>query len=76
MLTLSTERFSKIQKEAPVDCQKYLVQVTKYQAAQKCKVIFDSWFLNSHQRSISLYTTRIDDSWKILDVDSREMDYA
>lgn len=39
MLTLSTERFQKIQKEAPVDCQKYLVQVTKYQAAKNCKVI-------------------------------------
>lgn len=42
MLTLSTERFTKIQKEAPFDCQKYLVQVTKYQAAQHCKVILDS----------------------------------
>lgn len=39
MLTLSTERFRKIQKEAPADCQKYLVQVTKYQAAQNCKVM-------------------------------------
>ncbi|KAL8056345.1 hypothetical protein ABFX02_04G114000 [Erythranthe guttata] len=37
MLTLSTERFTKIQKEAPIECQKYLVQVTKYQAAQHCK---------------------------------------
>ncbi|CAN1228569.1 Very-long-chain aldehyde decarbonylase CER3 [Linum grandiflorum] len=37
MLTLSTERFQKIQKEAPVDCQSYLVQVTKYQAARNCK---------------------------------------
>ncbi|KAJ8750974.1 hypothetical protein K2173_016155 [Erythroxylum novogranatense] len=37
MLTLSTERFQKIQKEAPVDCQSFLVQVTKYQAAQHCK---------------------------------------
>ncbi|KAK6153840.1 hypothetical protein DH2020_013479 [Rehmannia glutinosa] len=44
MLTLSTERFSKIQKEAPVDCQKYLVQVTKYQAAQHCKTwIIGKW---------------------------------
>ncbi|KAM0963758.1 hypothetical protein ACFX13_023140 [Malus domestica] len=32
MLTLSMERFQKIQKEAPADCQQYLVQVTKYQA--------------------------------------------
>lgn len=38
MLTLSTERFEKIQKEAPVEFQSYLVQVTKYQAAQNCKV--------------------------------------
>ncbi|KAG8379596.1 hypothetical protein BUALT_Bualt07G0105300 [Buddleja alternifolia] len=37
MLTLSTERFVKIQKEAPLDCQKYLVQVTKYEAAKHCK---------------------------------------
>ncbi|KAF2285864.1 hypothetical protein GH714_008486 [Hevea brasiliensis] len=37
MLTLSTERFHKIQKEAPLDCQSYLVQVTKYQAARNCK---------------------------------------
>ncbi|KAM1519973.1 hypothetical protein ACFX15_022229 [Malus domestica] len=39
MLTLSMERFQKIQKEAPADCQQYLVQVTKYQAAQNFKVI-------------------------------------
>jgi len=39
MLTSSIERFLKIQKEAPVDCQKYLVQVTKYQAAASCKVM-------------------------------------
>ena len=38
MLTLSTERFLKIQREAPLECQQYLVQVTKYQAAQNCKV--------------------------------------
>ncbi|TQE10207.1 hypothetical protein C1H46_004179 [Malus baccata] len=37
MLTLSMERFQKIQKEAPADCQQYLVQVTKYQAAQNFK---------------------------------------
>lgn len=51
MLTLSTERFSKIQKEAPPDCQKYLVQVTKYQAAQTCKVILDSSILESASTS-------------------------
>ena len=38
MLTLSTERFLKIQREAPAESQQYLVQVTKYQAAQSCKV--------------------------------------
>ncbi|XP_022921869.1 protein ECERIFERUM 3-like isoform X2 [Cucurbita moschata] len=37
MLTLATERFEKIQKEAPTECQSYLVQVTKYQAARNCK---------------------------------------
>ncbi|XP_073154632.1 very-long-chain aldehyde decarbonylase CER3-like isoform X4 [Henckelia pumila] len=44
MLTPSTERFIKIQKEAPADCQKYLVQVTKYQAAKNCKTwIIGKW---------------------------------
>ncbi|RWW60351.1 hypothetical protein BHE74_00032662 [Ensete ventricosum] len=43
MLTLSTERFLKIQKEAPEDCQHHLVQVTKYQAAQHCKVGCRRW---------------------------------
>ncbi|CAI0427709.1 unnamed protein product, partial [Linum tenue] len=44
MLTLSTERFQKIQKEAPVDCQSNLVQVTKYQAARHCKTwIVGKW---------------------------------
>ncbi|XP_011073241.1 protein ECERIFERUM 3-like isoform X1 [Sesamum indicum] len=44
MLTLSKERFLKIQEEAPVDCQKYLVQVTKYQAAKHCKTwIIGKW---------------------------------
>ncbi|KAL6012263.1 Very-long-chain aldehyde decarbonylase cer3 [Asimina triloba] len=38
MLTLSTERFQAIQKEAPAEHQQYLVQVTKYQAAQHCKL--------------------------------------
>jgi hypothetical protein len=45
MLTISTDRFQKIQKEAPVEYQSYLVQVTKYQAAQNCKV-FWSTFIN------------------------------
>jgi len=33
------ERFQKIQKEAPVEFQNNLVQVTKYNAAQHCKVL-------------------------------------
>ncbi|KAG1327517.1 hypothetical protein COCNU_01G014510 [Cocos nucifera] len=37
MLTLSTERFLKIQREASPECQHYLVQVTKCRAAQNCK---------------------------------------
>ncbi|KAK8919419.1 Protein ECERIFERUM 3 [Platanthera zijinensis] len=51
MLTLSTERFRKIQKEVPVDCQQYLVQVTKYQAAQNCKTwIVGKWITFGEQR--------------------------
>lgn len=51
MLTLSTERFRKIQKEVPVDCQQYLVQVTKYQAAQNCKTwIIGKWITFGEQR--------------------------
>ncbi|KAL2926901.1 Protein ECERIFERUM 3 [Bienertia sinuspersici] len=50
MLTLSTERFQKIQKEAPVECQKYLVQVTKYQAAKNCKTwIVGKWITPREQ---------------------------
>ncbi|KAM7267728.1 hypothetical protein ACFE04_009894 [Oxalis oulophora] len=50
MLTLSTERFTKIQKEAPLDCQSYLVQVTKYQAAQNCKTwIVGKWITPREQ---------------------------
>ncbi|CAN1228561.1 Very-long-chain aldehyde decarbonylase CER3 [Linum grandiflorum] len=50
MLTLSTERFQKIQKEAPVDCQSYLVQVTKYQAARNCKTwIVGKWITPREQ---------------------------
>ncbi|CAN6449649.1 unnamed protein product [Victoria cruziana] len=41
MLTRSTERFQAIQKEAPTECQKFLVQVTKCQVAQNCK----SWIV-------------------------------
>ncbi|KAF3452866.1 hypothetical protein FNV43_RR03299 [Rhamnella rubrinervis] len=51
MLTLSTERFQKIQKEAPADCQSYLVQVTKYQAARNCKTwIVGKWITPREQR--------------------------
>jgi len=39
MFTMSSERFLKIQREAPPESQQYLVQVTKYQAAQNCKVL-------------------------------------
>ncbi|XAR67811.1 hypothetical protein NMG60_11002728 [Bertholletia excelsa] len=44
MLTQSMERFTSIQKEAPQDCQQFLVQVTKYQAAKHCKTwIIGKW---------------------------------
>ncbi|WOK98266.1 protein ECERIFERUM 3-like [Canna indica] len=51
MLTLSTERFLKIQKEAPAEFQHHLVQVTKYQAAQNCKTwIVGKWLSLREQR--------------------------
>jgi len=54
MLTLATERFQKIQREAPVDCQKNLVQVTKYQAAKNCKTwIVGKWITTKEQRQAS-----------------------
>jgi hypothetical protein len=46
---MSSERFLKIQREAPAEFQQHLVQVTKYQAAQNCKVSTEqpsSWILN------------------------------
>jgi hypothetical protein len=43
MFTVSSERFVKIQREAPPEYQQYLVQVTKYQAAQNCKVRMHAW---------------------------------
>lgn len=50
MLTLSTERFQKIQKEAPTEYQKYLVQVTKYHAAKNCKTwIVGKWITPREQ---------------------------
>ncbi|OAY85711.1 Protein ECERIFERUM 3, partial [Ananas comosus] len=51
MLTLSTERFQMIQKEAPQEYQHYLVQVTKYRAAQNCKTwIVGKWLSLREQR--------------------------
>ncbi|KAK4479442.1 hypothetical protein RD792_014956 [Penstemon davidsonii] len=51
MLTSSVERFRNIQKEAPGDCRKYLVQVTKYQAAQNCKTwIVGKWITPREQK--------------------------
>lgn len=38
MLTSSVERFQSIQKEAPAKFKNNLIQVTKYQAGQNCKV--------------------------------------
>lgn len=51
MLTLSTERFQSIQREAPVEYQQYLIHVTKYQAAKNCKTwIVGKWLLPREQR--------------------------
>ncbi|XP_057966904.1 very-long-chain aldehyde decarbonylase CER3-like isoform X2 [Malania oleifera] len=51
MLTQSTERFTRIQNEAKVEHQKYLVQVTKYQAAQNCKTwVCGKWTTPIEQR--------------------------
>ncbi|KAL1816174.1 hypothetical protein ACET3Z_018748 [Daucus carota] len=50
MYTSSADRFQKIQKEAPADCQKYLVLVTKYQAAKHCKTwIVGKWITAKEQ---------------------------
>ncbi|XP_027367642.1 very-long-chain aldehyde decarbonylase CER3-like isoform X1 [Abrus precatorius] len=50
MLTLSADRFQRIQKEAPPEYQSYLVQVTKYQAAQNCKTwIVGKWITPREQ---------------------------
>ncbi|KAI9117282.1 hypothetical protein K1719_011448 [Acacia pycnantha] len=50
MLTLSADRFQMIQKEAPEEYQSYLVQVTKYQAAQNCKTwIVGKWITYKEQ---------------------------
>ncbi|XP_019167263.1 PREDICTED: protein ECERIFERUM 3-like isoform X1 [Ipomoea nil] len=51
MLTKSRERFLKIQREAGVECQKFLVQVAKYQAAEHCKTwIIGKWSSPGEQR--------------------------
>ncbi|KAH0707023.1 hypothetical protein KY289_012099 [Solanum tuberosum] len=51
MLTSSTERFQKILKEAPYEDQKYLVHVTKYQAAKHCKTwIVGKWITPREQK--------------------------
>ncbi|KAF8691264.1 hypothetical protein HU200_040388 [Digitaria exilis] len=51
MFTMSSERFLKIQREAPPEFQQYLVQVTKYQAAQNCKTwIVGKWLSPREQR--------------------------
>lgn len=51
MLTMSSERFLKIQREAPAEFQQYLVQVTKYQAAQNCKTwLVGKWLSPREQR--------------------------
>ncbi|KAK3133380.1 hypothetical protein QOZ80_6AG0535810 [Eleusine coracana subsp. coracana] len=51
MMTLSTERFQKIQREAPAEFQQYLVQVTKYRSAQHCKTwIVGKWLSPREQR--------------------------
>lgn len=44
MLTACEERFEAIKKEAPKDCQQYLIRATKYQAGQNCKTwIIGKW---------------------------------
>ncbi|KAM0041008.1 putative fatty acid hydroxylase, NAD(P)-binding domain superfamily [Helianthus debilis subsp. tardiflorus] len=51
MLTPSRERFQNIQQEAPANCQKNLVQVTKYQAARNCKTwVVGKWITPGQQR--------------------------
>ncbi|KAL5205901.1 hypothetical protein ABZP36_034110 [Zizania latifolia] len=51
MMTLSTERFQKIQMEAAPEHQQYLVQVTKYGSAQHCKTwIVGKWLSPREQR--------------------------
>ncbi|XP_054794002.1 very-long-chain aldehyde decarbonylase CER3-like [Prosopis cineraria] len=50
MLTFSSDRFKSIQREASPEHQSYLVQVTKYQAAQHCKTwIVGKWITPREQ---------------------------
>ncbi|KAG6698882.1 hypothetical protein I3842_08G041600 [Carya illinoinensis] len=51
MLTTSGERFQKVQKEAPMDCQSNLVQVTKHQAARNCKTWIVGKWITPRQQS-------------------------
>ncbi|KAL6656046.1 hypothetical protein ACP70R_006872 [Stipagrostis hirtigluma subsp. patula] len=51
MMTLSTERFQRIQREAPPELRQYLVQVTKYRSAQHCRTwIVGKWLSPREQR--------------------------
>ncbi|KAG8056824.1 hypothetical protein GUJ93_ZPchr0002g25467 [Zizania palustris] len=51
MMTLSTERFQKIQREAAPEHQQYLVQVTKFRSAMHCKTwIVGKWLSPREQR--------------------------
>ncbi|KAL6846179.1 hypothetical protein ACP4OV_023627 [Aristida adscensionis] len=51
MMTLSTERFEKIQREAPAEFRQYLVQVTKYRSAAQCRTwIVGKWLSPREQR--------------------------
>ncbi|KAF3329631.1 protein ECERIFERUM 3-like protein [Carex littledalei] len=51
MLTQSTERFRDIKKGAPQEFQNYLIQVTKYQAAQNCPTwLVGKWLTQREQR--------------------------
>ncbi|EFJ31967.1 hypothetical protein SELMODRAFT_408343 [Selaginella moellendorffii] len=50
MLTNSRERYEAVVKDAPVEFQKNLVQVTKYQAGQNCKTwIVGKWIFAKDQ---------------------------
>ncbi len=74
MLTKSKERFDKIQKEAPCDVQHNLIQVTKFQAGQNCKVScllspsYQQYYANCSTTMLrELYGT-FDAKWHICDL--------